>query len=278
MGWLRRNFDGLDEDSTEVQREQHARAYILQIIEGELCWGSAVLATLYRETRQATQPRKIKISGYMLLLWNHGSSYARLPNELRDIRLLLDQRSKVEMPYENPTIQECIPLKFLVNPNIWHVKVPLVVYATVEMQVLQQFGFRQSIPVAFQDIDDLHPIDLRGRTDENLVELACDPEYMQWFRVYSKPYLLEEEARSWQPHTRRPRRAPIHPRSSEMGPSSAPIQEPTSMATLPLGQYVSSYSGGQLRSSGTGGNMFLHMSYMFSSLQTLSIKLMGSKR
>ncbi|MFQ6637259.1 hypothetical protein Gotur_013930 [Gossypium turneri] len=28
-----------------------------------------------------------------------------------------------------------------------------------------------------------------------------------------------------------------------MGPSSAPMQEPTSMATLPLGQYVSSYSG-----------------------------------
>ncbi|KAK5839345.1 hypothetical protein PVK06_008123 [Gossypium arboreum] len=36
MGWLRRNFSGLNEDSTEVQREQHARAYILQIIEGIL--------------------------------------------------------------------------------------------------------------------------------------------------------------------------------------------------------------------------------------------------
>ncbi|MFQ6650109.1 hypothetical protein Gotur_023392 [Gossypium turneri] len=36
MNWLRRNFDGLDEDSIEVQREQHARAYIFMIIGGLL--------------------------------------------------------------------------------------------------------------------------------------------------------------------------------------------------------------------------------------------------
>ncbi|XP_052484853.1 protein MAINTENANCE OF MERISTEMS-like [Gossypium raimondii] len=36
ISWLRRNFSRLDEDSTEVQREQHARAYILQIIGGIL--------------------------------------------------------------------------------------------------------------------------------------------------------------------------------------------------------------------------------------------------
>ncbi|KAK5838272.1 hypothetical protein PVK06_007000 [Gossypium arboreum] len=36
MNWLRINFGGLDVDSSEVQREQHARAYILMIIGGLL--------------------------------------------------------------------------------------------------------------------------------------------------------------------------------------------------------------------------------------------------
>ncbi|MBA0770458.1 hypothetical protein Gotri_019091, partial [Gossypium trilobum] len=33
---LKRNFGGLDEEPTEVQREQHVRAYILMIIGGLL--------------------------------------------------------------------------------------------------------------------------------------------------------------------------------------------------------------------------------------------------
>ncbi|KAA3471333.1 serine/threonine-protein phosphatase 7 long form-like protein [Gossypium australe] len=36
MNWLRRNFGGLNEDSSEVQREQHVKAYILMIIGGLL--------------------------------------------------------------------------------------------------------------------------------------------------------------------------------------------------------------------------------------------------
>ncbi|MBA0865513.1 hypothetical protein Goshw_012863, partial [Gossypium schwendimanii] len=42
-----------------------------------------------------------------------------------------------------------IPDKFFQNLNIWHVKVSLVNYATIEMhqtdRVLRQFGFRQPI-------------------------------------------------------------------------------------------------------------------------------------
>ncbi|KAA3469846.1 serine/threonine-protein phosphatase 7 long form-like protein [Gossypium australe] len=34
MNWLRRNSGGFNEDSTEVQREHHARAYILMITGG----------------------------------------------------------------------------------------------------------------------------------------------------------------------------------------------------------------------------------------------------
>ncbi|MBA0775616.1 hypothetical protein Gotri_010736, partial [Gossypium trilobum] len=50
---------------------------------------------------------------------------------------------------KDPEIRAVIPDEFFQNLNISHVKVPLVNYATVEMQqtnrVLQQFEFRQSI-------------------------------------------------------------------------------------------------------------------------------------
>ncbi|KAH1039958.1 hypothetical protein J1N35_041701 [Gossypium stocksii] len=36
MNWLKRNFGWLDAKSSEVEREQHARAYILMIIGGLL--------------------------------------------------------------------------------------------------------------------------------------------------------------------------------------------------------------------------------------------------
>ncbi|MBA0628093.1 hypothetical protein Godav_022868, partial [Gossypium davidsonii] len=59
-----------------------------------------------------------------LIRRNHSASYVGIPTVLEDIRLLLDQRLKVQ---------------------IWHVKAPLVNYATMEMhqtdRVLWQFGF-----------------------------------------------------------------------------------------------------------------------------------------
>ncbi|MBA0715974.1 hypothetical protein Golax_014845, partial [Gossypium laxum] len=77
--------------------------------------------------------------------WNHELSYVGLPKELQDIRLQLDQLSKVE-----------------------HVKVPLVVHTTVELhefdRVMREYGF----------IPNCEPIIAR--------ELACNPEYMPWFR------------------------------------------------------------------------------------------------
>ncbi|KAG8479496.1 hypothetical protein CXB51_029297 [Gossypium anomalum] len=129
---------------------------------GELSWGSVVLAILYKEMCGATRPNKTKIGGCLSLLqswaqfcfpflctrvdhpyvfslitrWNHSASYVGIPTSLEDIRLLLNQRSKAEFQwtlYEDPTIQAVIPDEFLQNPNAWHVKVPLVNYATLEM-------------------------------------------------------------------------------------------------------------------------------------------------
>ncbi|XP_040966160.1 uncharacterized protein [Gossypium hirsutum] len=136
-------------------------------------------------------------------------------------------------------------------------------------KVSRQFEFKQLTLVAPQDLDDLHPIDLVGRPDENCIrfhaeyiniwsnwyeflpsreaifipDLPCYLEYMPWFRLVGKPYLRSEEDGSGKPHTRRPQRSLTHPRSSEVGPLFAYTQEPTSMPTPPPGQYMSSYSG-----------------------------------
>ncbi|MFQ6663432.1 hypothetical protein Gotur_030974 [Gossypium turneri] len=117
---------------------------------------------------EATKPNKAKIGGCLSLLqiWarfrflflrpkvNHPytfpliTSYVGIPIALEDIRLLLDQWSKEYFqwtPYEDPAIQIVFLNKFFQNLNIWHVKVLLVNYATVEIhqtdRVLRQFGF-----------------------------------------------------------------------------------------------------------------------------------------
>ncbi|MBA0810633.1 hypothetical protein Gohar_002605, partial [Gossypium harknessii] len=89
--------------------------------------------------------------GKVLDKWNHGASYVGLPEQLEDIRLLLDQRPKSE--------------------SMWDVNVPLIVYATMEMhesdRVIQQFGWRQKILPPPYDMEALHKLDLRGKTNEN---------------------------------------------------------------------------------------------------------------
>ncbi|KAG8478972.1 hypothetical protein CXB51_028855 [Gossypium anomalum] len=72
----------------------------------------------------------------LVIRWNHSSSYEGIPTVLKDIQFLLDQRSEAHFqwtPYKDPTIRAVIPDEFLHNPNIWHVKVLLVSYATIEM-------------------------------------------------------------------------------------------------------------------------------------------------
>ncbi|MBA0875827.1 hypothetical protein Goshw_002816, partial [Gossypium schwendimanii] len=74
---------------------------------------------------------------------------------------------------EDPVIQAVIPNEYFQNPNAWHVKVPLVNFATVEMHQSD----RESIIIP---------------------ELACVSEYMPWFRIHGKPYLLLAEERQRQ--------------------------------------------------------------------------------
>ncbi|MBA0568329.1 hypothetical protein Golob_005831 [Gossypium lobatum] len=112
--------------------------------------------------------------GKVLDKWNHGASYVGLPKQLEDIRLLLDQRSKAEfewMPYVESDIIKYVLPKFLVIQSMWDANVLLIVYATMEMhesdRVIQQFGWRQKILQPPYDMEVLHKLDLRGKTNEN---------------------------------------------------------------------------------------------------------------
>ncbi|MBA0856773.1 hypothetical protein Goshw_002810, partial [Gossypium schwendimanii] len=73
-------------------------------------------------------------------------------------------------PYKDPEIRAVIPDEYFQNPNAWHVKVLLVNFTIVEMH--------QST-----------------REPMIVLELACVPEYMPWFKIHGKPYLLSEEER-----------------------------------------------------------------------------------
>ncbi|MFQ6658925.1 hypothetical protein Gotur_028010 [Gossypium turneri] len=159
-----------------------------------------------------------------LIRWNHLASYRGLPSELEDIRLLLEQRSEAEFqwtPYEDLAIRAVILEEFLQNPNAWHAKVVLINYATVEPhqtdRVLRQFGCRQLIPADPKVFDNHHKIDLRL--------LACVPEYMPWFKIHGKPYLLTPEERQRQIRVERERRGPLNPRRQdyEVG-AKCPVQ------------------------------------------------------
>ncbi|KAK5772956.1 hypothetical protein PVK06_049258 [Gossypium arboreum] len=73
-------------------------------------------------------------------------------------------------------------------------------------------------------------------TRESIIvpELAYVLEYMPWFRIHGKPYLLSKEERRWQIRVQRERRGPLNPRrrDDDAGPSAALTQSP-GLSTAP---------------------------------------------
>ncbi|MBA0879062.1 hypothetical protein Goshw_019670, partial [Gossypium schwendimanii] len=132
---------------------------------GEFSWWSTVLATL----------------------WNHSASYVGILTVLEDIRLLLNQRSEAQTPYEDPKIQVVISDEFFQNLNIWHVKVPWVNYATVEIHQMDRLEHIEMWKNRYDHLPTREPI--------IVPELVCVLDYMPWFRIHGKPYLLSEEER-----------------------------------------------------------------------------------
>ncbi|KAG8489806.1 hypothetical protein CXB51_017888 [Gossypium anomalum] len=255
IGWLRDTFPEPDNEPIELKRIRYARAYILEMssrrIElGVYCVGKIVQGNVRGDATEQSKNRRLPITIAIMSTFQW-------------------------TPYEDPVIWAVIPNEFLQNPNAWHVKVALVNYATVEMhqsdRVLRQFGFRQPIPVAPEVFDDEHTVDLRQLhtdwprywshyieiwenrydyipTQEPIIisELACVPEYMPWFRIHGKPYLLSEDERRRQIRAQRERRAPLNPRrkDNDAGPSTAPTQSAGLIVqpTTPMSQPFSGYA------------------------------------
>ncbi|MBA0667953.1 hypothetical protein Goklo_000948, partial [Gossypium klotzschianum] len=128
MKWLEDNFGYLDDTSNALEKEKHARAFILRLVNDVL------------------MPDKSRN------LMEHSRKSCRTTRGARRYPILLDQQLKTDfewMSYANLRIRACIPAEYLANPKIWHIKVPLIVYAKVEMhesdRVMRQFKFRQTI-------------------------------------------------------------------------------------------------------------------------------------
>ncbi|MBA0882062.1 hypothetical protein Goshw_014784 [Gossypium schwendimanii] len=90
-------------------------------------------------------------------------------------------------------------------------------------RVLRQFGCRQPISVdpEYAYIPNREPIIVS--------ELACVPEYMPWFRINGKPYLLSPEEKQRQLRIQIERRGLLNPRRNDddAGPSTMPTNSPS---------------------------------------------------
>ncbi|MFQ6656282.1 hypothetical protein Gotur_026458 [Gossypium turneri] len=80
-------------------------------------------------------------------------------------------------------------------------------WSPTKQTVLRQFGCRQPIPANPEVFDEHHKIDLQL--------LACVSEYMPWFRIHGKPYLLTPEERQRQIRVERKRRGPLNLRGQD---------------------------------------------------------------
>ncbi|XP_028766536.1 serine/threonine-protein phosphatase 7 long form homolog [Neltuma alba] len=197
ISWLEENFNHLPDNADDVQVQQFTRAYILRLIGGYLMpdrsgsrvylmylpllydlqeagkysWGSAVLAHLYRELCNATNPTEDGIGGCLSLLhlwaWDRFPMLApqqpRYPDPQSDIypllpplgfrwknvrqnprplaasliryRSFLDKMTDDEIiwqPYESPYVRQLIPEYCLTIPEIWRASVPLICFNIIE--------------------------------------------------------------------------------------------------------------------------------------------------
>ncbi|XP_052482491.1 serine/threonine-protein phosphatase 7 long form homolog [Gossypium raimondii] len=164
----------------------HARSY---------SWGSAILAMLYKELCQATDPQCKDIGGCLILLQSWAlyrmPFLARVshqpylyPLSLRwttrpgigkscDVpiyRMRIEQHARegfIWMPYRRPEITNVVPPSALVDSHTWCTNTPIINFNIVEWyngdRVLRQFGCIQHIPDPPCQLGDDHGLTKRGR-------------------------------------------------------------------------------------------------------------------
>nr|KYP50492.1 Serine/threonine protein phosphatase 7 long form isogeny [Cajanus cajan] len=144
MSWVDQYFFDVSMHVHSVQ--QMERYYLVMLTDldqcGQLSWGSALLAHLYRELCLATNYDNKEISGHVFycFVWQLYLQYFySLP------------------PY-------CVE-----NTNIWRVVVPLIDFHIIEYhhvdRVMRQFGMVQHIPCPPRQLDNLHDLTLCEKDD-----------------------------------------------------------------------------------------------------------------
>ncbi|MBA0642913.1 hypothetical protein Goklo_027245 [Gossypium klotzschianum] len=149
-----------------------------------------------------------------------------VPNELEDIRLLLDQRSEVDCLQRlrcTNLIERCTSSS-LCKVFCRHLK--------SLMNFTRSTCRREPMKI---DLNSMPNISTSGNID-----------YITWFKLHGKLYLLSEEERSKQIHRKRPTRPHMRPRLGvhvSSSSSSPPTPNTTLMSAPPLSQYDSYFSG-----------------------------------
>ncbi|MBA0607906.1 hypothetical protein Godav_020169 [Gossypium davidsonii] len=148
-----------------------------------------------------------------------------VPNELEDIRLLLDQRSEVDCLQRlrcTNLIERCTSSS-LCKVFCRHLK--------SLMNFTRSTCRREPMKI---DLNSMPNISTSGNID-----------YITWFKLHGKLYLLSEEERSKQIHRKRPTRPHMRPRLGvhvSSSSSSPPTPNTTLMSAPPLSQYDSYFS------------------------------------
>nr|XP_012567795.1 protein MAIN-LIKE 2-like [Cicer arietinum] len=220
LKWLKDTFDDVDENASVLEKQASCRAYILCMIGGLLMsdksnnrvhlkylsllgdlqkasqysWGSAVLASLYRELCIATKPSVMSMGGCALLLQNwawyrlscvapeslnpwifplaqrfnsDGLNFGKVPhNDIEGYRKTIDHMMFYWRPYL--MFQHEVSEEEMVT---WTACTYLHCFHIVEKhhtdRVTLQFDFHQQIPQLPEDMRAYHEVDMRHGVDDN---------------------------------------------------------------------------------------------------------------
>ncbi|KAK8677690.1 hypothetical protein V6N13_143215 [Hibiscus sabdariffa] len=181
-----------------VRKAQEGSCGIVRGYEGTL-WMMEIAWRIFRICFEAAQR------------WSSDLSHRDVPDELRDIRLLIDQKAETESIPGPP----------------------------VNLDKMHNLDRRGKVEVDWskRHLDwimlwDTYNDSMPDRHHSSSPDMAVSPDYMTWFMRHGKPYLLSEEERAGSIHRRRNRRPPKHHRPStnrgKTSTSSSTSAAPTS--------------------------------------------------
>ncbi|KAH7867414.1 hypothetical protein Vadar_033030 [Vaccinium darrowii] len=219
LQWLRRHFNGqVQETDTQVQIEQKARGYIMQLIGGmlvpdessgrvHLCclellrdlravgqysWGSAGLGTLYRGLCQILKMQEASLSCFK---WDDKFHSPNLATHVvGHYRHSLDMQKPDEVisqPYKDGLI-ELLPPFCSAGRNIWRAKVPFINFNIVEMHQPESHATVWISTVATRTLSCSRPF---ARSEPDIVGAYPDEdEYVTWYKRITVTFVSQMSA------------------------------------------------------------------------------------